>query len=114
MIAFGQLKMLKVVIIILSKEKKKRKERGNYHDWYKDVMVVYIGDMVKWESTNKISERLNFGERKVHNITNNLSQKKKKKRSITSNPFVFCILRSQIIFLVLYIYRKQRIIYFIF
>ena len=54
-------------------------------------MVGYVGDMVKWESTNKISERLNFGEWKVHNITNNLSQKKKKKRSITSNPFVFCI-----------------------
>ena len=77
MIAFGQLKMLKVVIIILSKEKKKRKERGSYHDWYKHVMVGYVGDMVKWESTNKISEMLNFGEWKVHNITNNLSPKKK-------------------------------------
>ena len=94
MIAFRQLKMLKVAIIILSiekKEKKRKEKRGNYHDWYKHVLVGYVGDMVKWESTNKISERLNFGERKVHNITNNLSQKKKKKRSITSNPFVFCI-----------------------
>ena len=50
---------------------------GDYNDWYRNVMVGYVGDMVKWESTNKISERLNFGERKVHNITNNLSQKKK-------------------------------------
>ena len=32
MIAFGKLKMLKVVIIILSKGKRKRKERGSYHD----------------------------------------------------------------------------------
>ena len=75
MIAFGKLKMLKVVIIILSKEKKKWKERGSYHDWYKHVMVGHVSYMVKWESTNKISQRLNFGEWKVHNITNNLSQK---------------------------------------
>ena len=40
----------------------------------------YVGDMVKWESTNKISERLKFGEWKVHNVTNNISQKKKKKK----------------------------------
>ena len=80
MIAFGQLKILMVVIIILSKEKKKRKEGGSYHDWYKHVMVGYVGDTVKWESTNKISERLKFGEWKVHNVTNNLSPKKEKKK----------------------------------
>ena len=66
MIAFGKLKMLKVVIIILSKEKRKRKERGSYHDWYKHVMVGYVGDIM------------------VHNINNNFSLKK----NITNNSCV--------------------------
>ena len=44
---------------------------GDYNDWYRNVMVGYVGDIM------------------VHNINNNFSLKK----NITNNSCVFCILR---------------------
>ena len=44
---------------------------GDYNDWYRNVMVGYVGDIM------------------VHNIHNNFSLKK----IITNNSCVFCILR---------------------
>ena len=71
MIVFGHLKMRRLWLSFHQK-----KEKGDYHYWSTYVVVGYIGDMEKWNSTDKISERLNFGESKVRNITNNLPFKK--------------------------------------